>query len=92
LDTTTPAAGTAGTDFRAFPLPGGLVRVFEPVPASGDLGRMYVMDVFGMTLMIREREDGMYVAIDHDGESDPSPLTYGPLGVEVNSGGEAAHE
>jgi hypothetical protein len=49
---------------------------------------MYVLDVLGVSLLIRQREDGVYVHIDGDADSQQvSPV----LLVEVNNGGEAKH-
>lgn len=64
------------------------LRVWEPDAAQNDRGRMYVLDALGVTLLVREREDGTYVHVDDDG--DTHPFT-GPLLVEVNNGGEHAY-
>lgn len=40
-------------DLHVVPLPDGEVRVFPPASAEGDASRMYVMDVFGVTLQVR---------------------------------------
>jgi hypothetical protein len=69
-------------------LPEGQLRVYEPDPAAGDLGRMYVLDVLGISLLIRQRADGVYVHADSDATSAAVSST---LLVEVNNSGESEH-
>lgn len=61
------------------------LRVWEPNPAEGDLGRMYVLEALGATLLVRERQDGTYVHVEDEG------VIRAPLLVEVNNGGEQVH-
>jgi hypothetical protein len=63
----------------------GELRVFAPDPAEGDLGRMWVLDVLGVLVLIRQRADGLYVHVDADATSQPVSTV---LLVEVNNGGE----
>lgn len=65
------------------------VRVFPPDPTAGDLGPMFVLDALGVSALVRQREDGMYVHIDRDAATEAPAGTEGqPLIVEVNNGGE----
>jgi hypothetical protein len=69
-------------------LPGGAeVRIFAAEPAENDPGAMYVLDVFGVCLQIRQRDDGMYVHVD----TDKMPADQRPLIVEVDNAGEQAY-
>jgi hypothetical protein len=63
----------------------GNLRIWEPDPTVHDLGRMHVLDVLGVSLMIRERPDGIYVSIERDGDSPPA--RSGHLIVEVENTG-----
>jgi hypothetical protein len=74
----------------ALPLPEGELRVFEPDASQGDQGRMYVLDVLGVSLLIRQRADGTYVHVDGDATSEGIEGVTTLL-VEVNNGGEAEH-
>jgi hypothetical protein len=82
-------------DMAAVALPEGELRVFQPEPEAGDLGPMYVLDVLGVSLLIRQRADGMYVHIDGDAISDPPTGSVEggttTLLVDVNNGGEQEH-
>jgi hypothetical protein len=73
---------------RVTALPDGQLRVWEPHAAQNDLGPMYVLDVFGITVLVRQRTDGLYVHIDGDAESQPVSRV---LLVEVQDGGESEH-
>lgn len=65
------------------------VQIFPPDAEAGDLGPMYVLDALGVSLLVRQRADGVYVHIDRDAESAPPAGTDDlPLIVEVNNGGE----
>jgi hypothetical protein len=80
-----PAATLATTAaVAAMPLADGELRIFEPDPAEGDLGRMYVLDVHGVALLVRERPDGLYVHLDGDATSQ---AVTSALLVEVNNRG-----
>lgn len=79
-----PAGGLTTTS-----LADGQVRTWEQEVHSNDFGRMYVLDVFGVSLLIRQREDGLFIHIDRDAESEP---IEGDLIVEVNNGGENVYE
>jgi hypothetical protein len=77
-------------DFQpaTLPLADGELRVFAPDTSQGDLGPMYVLDVLGITVLLRQRADGVYVHLDGDATSDAVSST---LLVEVNNGGEQEH-
>lgn len=64
---------------------GGQVRVWESDTLQNDLGRMYVMDALGVSVLVREREDGTYVHIEDEG------VVRKPLLVEVDNGGEHSY-
>lgn len=82
-----PHAGTGATkNPHVIALPDGQLRIFEPDEDEGDLGRMYVLDVLGMSVLVHERSDGIYIHIDADPVSDPVPNSR--LIYEVNNGGE----
>jgi hypothetical protein len=69
----------------------GELRIFEPDRAEGDRGRMWVLDVHGVALRIRQRADGLYVHVDDsDGASRP-PAGVTDLLVEVRNAGEQEH-
>ncbi|SRR6266540_1702081 len=69
-------------------LPDGELRVWQPNAAQNDLGRMYVLDVLGVSVLVRQRDDGLYVHIDGDADSrQVSPV----LLVAVNNGDESEH-
>jgi hypothetical protein len=71
-------------------LDAGELRVFEPDPAEGDLGRMWVLDVLGVSLLVRQRPDGVYVHVD-DGDATTPPEGADALLVEVRNAGESEH-
>jgi hypothetical protein len=58
----------------------------DPVGMPTDV---YAVEVFGLTVLIRQRHESTYVHIDTS-ESGQDPLM--PLVVEVNNGGEAVYE
>jgi hypothetical protein len=86
LEDTQPTLGHFNP--ATLPLPDGELRVFEPDTSQGDLGPMYVLDVLGVSLLIRQRADGVYVHLDGDATSHAVSST---LLVEVNNGGESEH-
>lgn len=76
-------------------IPGaGEVRVYPPEPLTDDASPMYVLDVLGVTVLVRRRanEDSgtgtdTYVHVDNDGWA-PGSDYAGPLRWEVMNGGE----
>lgn len=73
-------------------IPGaGEVRVYQPEPFTDDASPMYVLDVLGVTVLVRRREGeggtDTYVHVDNDGWARGSEYT-GPLRWEVMNGGE----
>ena len=70
------------------PLPNGEVRVFEP--AEGDRGRMYVLDVLGVSVTVYQKADGrQFVDVSNDAESAPPPGSEGlALAATVMHGDE----
>src|SRR5262249_6865621 len=83
-------AGTAGAMSETKPnvivIPGGEVRIW---PASqgggGDLSDSYVLDVLGLTVLVRVRKTDTFVHIDGDGMAERQRM---PVVVEVFNGGE----
>jgi hypothetical protein len=69
-------------------IPGGEVRIYPAQPGTDDRSDMYVLDVLGHTLLIRQRPDGTFVHVDTDGYAPNAALPVAPLIVEVNNGGE----
>ncbi len=61
---------------------------WDPDPDLGDLGPMYVLDVLGVCVSIRDRDDGLYVHLDTTDTESPRLQPDLPLVVEVNNGGE----
>ena len=53
-------------------LPDGQIRVWAQGHAGNDFGRMYVLDVHGVVITIKERQDGTVVDIDRDADSTPT--------------------
>jgi hypothetical protein len=81
----TPTSVDPKEPFASIALPDGVLRVWER-QTHEDLGRMYVLDVMGIDLLIRERPDGMYVHLDWDADS--TPAGHRDLLIEVDNGGE----
>ena len=81
--------------YQDFPIRDATVRVFDRSrePGSDDAGDMYVLDVFGVSVLVRLRttrahpasRPQLYIHIDNEGR----PAT--DLAVEVANGGEAHH-
>lgn len=64
------------------------VREWPPNTDEGDLGVMYVIDVLGVQITVRDRTDGLYVHVDVT-DADRERLDPElPLIVEVNNSGE----
>ncbi|MGH3409303.1 MAG: hypothetical protein ACRDRJ_43445 [Streptosporangiaceae bacterium] len=83
-----PGAGgkpTAPVTFRFF---GAELRWFAADQAEGDHSDMYVLDVLGVSTLVRRRADDTYMHIDTLELPEPPRM---PLAVEVNNGGEAIH-
>lgn len=80
---------TRSSDLTQLRLLGGELRVWEPGvhgdEGERDLGRMYVLEALGVSLLVRERQDGTYVHVENEG------VVREPLLVEVNNGGENAY-
>jgi hypothetical protein len=70
-------------------LPDGELRVWEPDSHVTDIGRMYVLDLLGVCLLIREREDGVYVHLDRDSDTATDPER--DVIIEFDNGGETVH-
>ena len=87
IDELAAAAGRPanGRVLRTIALPEGQLRVWEQGAAQNDLGGMYVLDVLGVCVLIRQRDDGLSIQIDGDADSERvSPA----LLVSINNGGE----
>jgi hypothetical protein len=59
-----------------------------PADAEMPHSAMYVLDLFGLSIIARRRADSSYVHIDTQELSEPPRM---PLEVEVNNGGEATY-
>lgn len=68
-------------------LPDGDLRQFPPNADADDLGVMYVLDVLGVTLLVRERDGDVYVHVD---TADSTSVRPGgkPVTYEINNSGE----
>lgn len=79
--------------FREFPVADAVVRVYDRNPDSDDASDMYVLEVFGISVLVRLRAVGprltdrpqLYVHIDNESRDRTE------LAVEVRSGGDALH-
>lgn len=70
---------------ETFLLADGQLRVFAA--DDGDRGPMYVLDVLGVSALIRERDGDVYVHIEtQDTTSEPPDRAIG-VTYEVNNGG-----
>lgn len=69
-------------------LPDGQARIFEAEPAEGDLSRLYVFDVLGLSISVYRRPDGTKVHVD---ESEDGPTYARPLLVEAFNSGSVAY-
>jgi hypothetical protein len=82
--------------YQDFPVRDAAVRVFDRgrEPDSDDASDMYVLDVFGISVLVRLRTSRahpasrpqLYIHIDNEGR----PPTV--LAVEVANGGETHHQ
>jgi hypothetical protein len=59
-----------------------------PADAEMPHSAMYVLDLFGLSIIARRRADSSYVHIDTQELPEPPRM---PLEVEVNNGGEATY-
>src|SRR5262249_3950293 len=66
-------------------IPGGEGRIFPASPEAGDRSDMYVLDVLGLTVEVRVRDQDTFVHIDGDGQGE---IQRRPVVVEVFNGGE----
>lgn len=77
---------TSSEDLTQLKLLGGELRIWEPGVHGDDnerdLGRMFVLEALGVSLLVRERQDGTYVHVEDEG------VIRKPLLVEVDNGGE----
>ncbi len=73
---------------RAWPIPGGEVRVLPRSEQVGDRSDIYVLDVLGLTVLVRVRDGDTFVHIDGDGMGEIQRM---PVVVEVFNGGESSH-
>ncbi|MEJ3741776.1 hypothetical protein WEI85_00540 [Actinomycetes bacterium KLBMP 9797] len=79
--------------FRKFPVADAVVRVFDRNPDSDDASDMYVLEVFGISVLVRLRATGthpadqpqMFVHIDNETRDRTE------LAVEVCNGGDALY-
>ena len=80
--------------FEDFPIRDATVRVFDREPDSDDASDMSVLDVFGISVLVRLRTSRarppsrpqMFIHIDNEGR----PPT--DLAVNVANGGETHHQ
>jgi hypothetical protein len=80
--------------FEDFPVRDATVRVFDREPGSDDASDMYVLELFGISVLVRLRTSRahpasrpqLYIHIDNEGR----PPT--DLAVEVANGGETHHQ
>ena len=76
-----------------FPVRDATVRVFDRDPDTDDASDMYVLDVFGVSVLVRLRttrthppgRPQLYIHIDNESRPETD------LAVEVANGGEAHH-
>jgi hypothetical protein len=68
-----------------WPIPGGEVRILPRSQEAGDRSDLYVLDVLGLTVLVRVRDRDTFVHIDGDGMGE---IQRRPLVVEVFNGGE----
>jgi hypothetical protein len=79
--------------YQDFPVRDAIVRVFDRDPDADDASDMYVLDVFGVSVLVRLRTaranpaDRPQLYIHIDNESRPAT----DLAVEVANGGEVHH-
>lgn len=66
------------------------LREWPPNRDEGDVGVMYVLDVLGLNIIVRERDDSIYVHVDGDSVTEATRPGLA-IAVEVNNGGEAIH-
>jgi hypothetical protein len=71
-----------------WPIPGGEVRILPRSEQDGDCSDIYVLDVLGLTVLVRGRDRDMFVHIDGDGMGEIQRM---PVAIEVFSGGESSH-
>lgn len=69
------------------PLPDGEVIVWEPDVDEGDLGRMYVLDVLGISVLVRERDGDVYVHVETTDALSDRPGDK-PVAYEINNDGD----
>jgi hypothetical protein len=68
-----------------WPIPGGQVRILPRAAEVGDRSDVYVLDVLGLTVLVRVRDRDTFVHIDGDGMGE---IQRRPVAVEVFNGGE----
>lgn len=79
--------------YRDVPVRDATVRVFDRGPGTDDASDMYVLDVFGVSVLVRLRttpthpasQPQLYIHLDNE----TRPAT--DLAVEVANGGETHH-
>jgi len=81
-DISEPAAGPTRITYGAATLTRYLADAGSPA------SDMYVLDLFGLRVLVRLRDDGTFIHIDTQDSAQP-PLM--PLAVEVNNGGESTY-
>lgn len=64
------------------------LRAWPPDETAGDLGIMYVLEALGVSIIVRDRADGLYVHLCTVDAETPRRQPHLPLVVEVNNGGE----